>query len=416
MLLPLRLAASLWVFSASKATEGWTAMTRNSRHALLRAILACATVALFAILPAPAFAGRLFVTGHDADAHCASADPPQGQCHFVAAAVSYVRAVAPNPAKPLLLLDCTATRELQEAVNASVGPQSATTMCPSKTAAFKSEPLTTDRYSAILVGSSGDMLNINSINTTPDSVAINARAGDISTFFNAGGGVLAFAGDFNADGLDSPPDTYYRFLPIPLGGRDVSAPFTLTPAGIALGLQDSRNGVGQNDDINCCPTHNSFQEPPPGSALQVAERDRAGAPETLFAEGTIGPRAILPGPVTGQVISAPAAKKCVRRKRLKIRISQPAGAQVKKATVYLNGRRVKTLKRKSFGTKRSVLVTLKLKRLRAGKIRVRIVVTTTSGVIHEKTRSYKACGKKSKSKKKSKRKSRKRSRSFQSGH
>ena len=26
--------------------------------------------------------------------------------------------------------------------------------------------------------------------------------------FNEGGGVLAFSGDFNADGLDSPPNTY----------------------------------------------------------------------------------------------------------------------------------------------------------------------------------------------------------------
>jgi hypothetical protein len=386
-----------------------TPRKRLSRHALLRAALASAVIALFALLPSSAFAGRLFVSGHDADAHCASAGRPQddlppGQCHFVTVAVNYVRGSAPNPAKPLLLLDCTSERQLQKAVNAALGPQSATTMCPSKTAAFKTEPLTTDRYSAIVVGSSGDMLNINAINTTPDSVAINARAGYIATFFNAGGGVLAFAGDFNADGLDSPPDTYYRFIPIPLGGRDVSAPFTLAPAGIALGLQDSRNGIGTNDDINCCPTHNSFQEPAAGSALQVAERDRAGAPETLFAEGTIGSTAIVPGPATGQVINAPRAKRCVRRKRIKIRIRQPAGTQVKKATVYVNGHRVRRLKRKSFGSKRSVTVTLK--RLPKGKIRVRIVVRTTNGVVHEKTRTYKTCGKRKKSKKKSKRRAR----------
>ena len=383
-----------------------TDRTRRSWHALVRASFVIAVVALFA-LPAPsAFAGRLFVTGHDADAHCSSADIPQGQCHFVATAVSYVRAAAPNPSRPLLLLDCTAERALQTAINTGLGPQSGITMCPSKTLAFKSERLTTDRYSAIIVGSSGDMLNINTRQTTPDSVAVNARSSDIASFFNEGGGVLAFAGDFNADGDDANgPETYYRFLPIPLGGKDVSAPFTLTPAGIALGFQDSRNGIGTFDDINCCPTHNSFQEPPPGSALQVAERDSVGAPEALFAEGTIGPKTIVQGPSTGQVISAPKAKKCIRRKRIKLRISQPAGAEIRKASVYVNGKRKRTLTRKSFGSKRSITITLK--KLPKGTARVRIVVRTTKGVVYEKTRSYKTCASKAK-KKKSRRKSRKR--------
>ena len=82
-----------------------TPRTRRSWHALARASFVTAVVALF-VLPAPsAFAGRLFVTGHDADAHCSSADVPQGQCHFVAASVGYVRAAAPNPNRPLLLLE-----------------------------------------------------------------------------------------------------------------------------------------------------------------------------------------------------------------------------------------------------------------------------------------------------------------------
>jgi hypothetical protein len=381
-----------------------TLRTRQSWHALVRASFVIAMVALFA-LPAPsAFAGRLFVTGHDADAHCSAADLPQGQCHFVAAAISYVRATAPNPSRPLLLLDCTAERALQTAINTGLGPQAGVTMCPSRTLAFRSEPLTTDRYSALIVGSSGDMLNINTRQTTPDSVAINARSSDVARFFNEGGGVLAFAGDSNADGDDANgPETYYRFLPIPLGGKNVNAPFTLTPAGIALGFQDSHNGIGTFDDINCCPTHNSFQEPPAGSALQVAERDSVGAPEALFAEGTIGSKTVIPGPSTGQVISAPKAKKCLRRKRISIRITQPAGAVIKKATVYVNGKRKRTLTRKSFGRKRSIKITLK--RLPKGTARVRIIVRTTNGVVYEKTRRYKTCASKPK-KKKQRRKSR----------
>jgi hypothetical protein len=56
-----------------------------------------------ALLPAaPASAGRLLVTGHDADLHCADGGQ---QCHFVKVALDYVRGGAPNPSAPVLVLD-----------------------------------------------------------------------------------------------------------------------------------------------------------------------------------------------------------------------------------------------------------------------------------------------------------------------
>jgi hypothetical protein len=358
-----------------------------------RALLIALTVALLALPAGTAWGGRLFATGHDADSHCVSplsGDTPQGQCHFVAVAVNYVRASAPTPSRPLLLLDCTRNNQLRLAINTALGPTSSTTMCPSTDADFRRTNLSTASYSAIVVGSSGDMININSINTTPDSVAINARAGDFSAFFNQGGGVLALSGDYNADGVDVPPDTYYRFIPVPLGGKLVNAPFVLTPAGQGLGLQDSHNGIGTSDDINCCPTHNSFQEPPAGSLLQVAERDRVGAPESLFAEGIIGAGTIVAGPSTGQIVSAPS--KCLRRRKLRIKIRQPGNSRISRATLYVNGKRKRTLKRKRFGNKRVVSVVLrKLPKTRI--IRVKIVVRTTQGVRHKITKRYKRCAK-----------------------
>jgi hypothetical protein len=126
-----------------------------------------------------------------------------------------------------------------------------------------------------------------------------------------------------------------------------------------------------------------------------------GAPEALFAEGTIGSKTIVQGPSTGQVISAPSAKTCIRRKRIKLRIRQPAGTKIKKASVYLNGKRVRTLSRKSFARRHSRTITLK--KLPRGRARVRIVVRTTKGVVYEKTRSYKTCAKKKHKKRKSRR-------------
>jgi hypothetical protein len=57
----------------------------------------------------------------------------------------------------------------------------------------------------------------------------------------------------------------------------VSPPFTITAAGALLGLTTA--------DANCCPTHNSFNLPAPGSTLQVAETDTSGKAETLFVSG-----------------------------------------------------------------------------------------------------------------------------------
>ena len=354
------------------------------------------------VLPAgPAWAGRVLATGHDADSHCSGADPPLGQCHFVTAAVNYVRGGAPDPNKPLLLLDCTSQRFLAVAIERGLGPGiPSTTICPHSDPAFKTEPLSTSRYSAIVVGSSIDQLNIGSTETTPDSVAISARAGDVSAFFNAGGGVLAFAGDVNGDGNPSPPDTYYTFIPVSIGGQLGSPPFTLTPAGAALGFHSAGQGVGSSDDINCCPTHNGFQEPPPGSALQVAERDSSTPPEpeTLFAQGTIGSRTIVEGPPTGEVIKTPG--KCIRGRRLKIRIRQPGKIRIRRATVrvngrrwpiYVHGKRVRVLKRKAFRHKKAVTVVLR--RLPSKHtIRVRVTVRTTRGVTYKKVHKYRRCG------------------------
>ena len=362
-----------------------------------RALLIAGLLAMF-MLPANASAGRLLATGHDADSHCSLSDPPAGQCHFVNIAIKYVRAVSPTPSKPMLLLDCSSQKFLAGAVSRAGVGGSHVTMCPSSGTAFKREPLTTARYSAIVVGSSTDQLNIGSVATAPDSLAVNSRASDITAFFNQGGGILAFSGDANADGDPTIPDVYYTFLPIGLGARNVNAPFLLTPVGQSLGFQDNRNGIGTSDDINCCPTHNSFVEPPAGSTVQVAERDSIGAPETLIAEGTIGPKTIVAGPTTGQVIAAPSGgKRCRRSRSIRIRIKQPGGNRISWAKIFVNGKRVKRVKRASFGDKASI--TVKVRRLpRRGTARIKVVVQTTNGVTHRSTKKYRMCAKKKRTK------------------
>lgn len=359
--------------------------------------LASAALALALLAPASALGGRLVATGHDADSHCSGQDPTSGQCHFVKVAVDYVRGGAPNPARPMLLIDCSTQGWVSRAlVNGGVGGGAANqVICPSTNpAGFAGTAITTSQFSALVVGSSGDQINLGL--GTQDSDALNARKAEIASFFNAGGGIFALSGGFSGD---DPTDPYYQFVPIGIGGKQVSSPFRLTPDGQGLGFQDSPNGVGTNDDINCCPTHNSFQEPAAGSALQVAERDSSvpPAPETLFAEGTISGGTIVKKPTFKNVVQLPSNRKCVSRRKFRIRIRQPGGIQIQTALVFVNSKRVKTVKRRVFSRRRTT-ATVNLVGLPRGTFKIRIVVLTTTGTTLRGTRKYHTCTKKRRSK------------------
>lgn len=368
-----------------------------SRRLLLRLVLATA-VTLVALPASSAFAGRLVVTGHDADLHCSGDD----QCHFVSVAVSSVRAGAPDPNKPVLVLDrddLDMNVALDNAFGAGVVPR--VVMDP-RSPEFAAAPLTTDRYSAILIASDEscggcDLNSPSETSQTPDSDAINARKDDIAAFFNAGGGIFAAAGADHGDGdAATGPDTFYNFVPLPLGGKAVQAPFRLTDEGRAFGFEDATNGVGTHEDINCCATHNSFQEPGLGSALRVAERDSttdtagnpAPAPETLFASGKIeGGAFVQPSTVVPPAqIGLPPNKKCVDRRKFSFNLKRKSGLRVVRVQVYINGK----LKKVVTG---SNITKLTIRKLPQKTFKVKIRTTHDDGSRLESTRKYKACRK-----------------------
>src|SRR3954465_6671453 len=68
----------------------------------MRAWLGLVTTVVLLAVPARASAGRLIVTGHDADRRCAQVDQ---QCGFIKASIKYVRESAPAEKKPVLVLD-----------------------------------------------------------------------------------------------------------------------------------------------------------------------------------------------------------------------------------------------------------------------------------------------------------------------
>ncbi|MEJ7670583.1 MAG: IPTL-CTERM sorting domain-containing protein [Casimicrobiaceae bacterium] len=232
------------------------------------------TICLFAFgfLAGAAQAGNLWLTGHDADLHCSGGT----QCNHFGIALDFGRQAAPDKTKPILFLTSPggdlvaaagqAVARARNTVEGAGNPFPFVVVDPTD-AAFATTVLSVANFSAIVIASDTSCGGCD--NNLADIVAINARTAEIQAFFNAGGGLVYFAGAENRD-------TYYLSVPIPAGAVAVSAPFTLTPEGVALGLLTAQ-------DANCCATHNSFNLPPAGGALRVAETDSAGFAETLFA-------------------------------------------------------------------------------------------------------------------------------------
>jgi hypothetical protein len=230
-----------------------------------------------------ALAGNLWLTGHDADHHCAA----QGmQCNHFGVALDFARQGAPEKTKPLLFLDKknqsgqsllvqAAGQAEAQAANKVEGPgqEFPFRIVDPSDPSFATLPLLTRDYSAIVIASSrahypDGTLGAGNLNSsdTRDSEAINRRSRDIAEFFNAGGGLVYFAGADNRD-------VYYGSVPIPHSALPVDKPFTLTHADEQIRLTD--------EDANCCETHNSFKDPGSQKILRVVEKDKQGNSETL---------------------------------------------------------------------------------------------------------------------------------------
>jgi hypothetical protein len=232
---------------------------------------------------AAASGGANFVaTGHDMDYHCtqASGDEAAQECAYFKIVVTKVRN---GSSKPILVLD-HGTEAKDALVKVGLGP--VVTVDPDNAGAMSAVKFTgssgVPNYSAFIVASDATCGGCD--NDPTGEANINARKGDIKTFFNHGGGILALAGAENRD-------VYYQFVPLlGLTSTAVTAPFTVTTKGAALGITSAM--------ANCCATHNSFELP--SAPLVTLETDTAGKAETIAAFNvTIGGGGFTSPPPSG---------------------------------------------------------------------------------------------------------------------
>ncbi len=239
-----------------------------------------------------AYAGPVFLTGHDPDFHA------QGQAsgvHELQVALNYVTGGTYNTGSERFLFVESAIPATSGhrngvngltgslALNQGLGLVQGVNFDLVNGAGFTA--LTNfDAYSAIVVASSfGGML------TDAEILALNARATDIASFVNAGGGLAAFAecgpGFFNCQSeYVSASTPLFGFVPVGVSSVNTAQPYTLTPFGLGLGLVES--------DVDDCCTHNSFAGP---AGLNVVDFDANGVPTTLAGNVRIGDGGFEPG-------------------------------------------------------------------------------------------------------------------------
>ena len=100
---------------------------------------------------------------------------------------------------------------------------------------------------------------------------------------------------------------------------------------------------------------------------------------------TVPPVAKPPKPTLAAVVTLPSSKRCVSRRKFRIRLRHPRGARLKSVQVRLNGKRVATRKGKR------VTAPVNLRGLPKGRFKVRITIKLVDGRTISGTRRYRTC-------------------------
>jgi len=172
-------------------------------------------------------------------------------------------------------------------------------------------------------------------------------------------------------------------VPVTVQAAVPTPPYALTDLGRSLGLQDA--------DITCCPAHNSFAPPDPSSALKPLDVDSAGRVVTLVADTprftSLGETPVTPTVVQQVGAALPPAKTCIARKRLSLKLRKAGTLRFRRATVFVNGKRVRRVSGKRVTKRFSVRVPSG-----SGRIKVRIVVQTRGKQQLVIRKNYRRCG------------------------
>lgn len=135
---------------------------------------------------------------------------------------------------------------------------------------------------------------------------------------------------------------------------------------------------------------------PGAQAFSVTATDKAGNEASGSSAWSVVPRAAEAGrppdppagaPPSTAAATLPSSRRCVSRRRFRIRLRAPRGDPLTSARVFVNGKRVKVLR----GNR--LTAPIDLRGLPKGRFRVKVTATTRSGRALTSTRKYRTCAK-----------------------
>jgi hypothetical protein len=159
-----------------------------------------------------------------------------------------------------------------------------------------------------------------------------------------------------------------------------------TESGGGLRLSTSANGASWTAPLDIVREPNIFnlrgEVAPDGQGFVVWDQNDNNGQVRAAPLIPIDPAASLK---PSQVIKLPSSKKCRSRRSFRIRLVVPSGVIIATASVRVNGKRVKVVR------KRRLTSFVDLRGLPKGRYTVKIVVVTESGKILRSTRRYRTC-------------------------
>jgi hypothetical protein len=262
-----------------------------------------------------AFAGSIFLTGHDPDFHALLGGNSAGAQAINTTAIGFVTDAAFNTftaggVTKFLMVESNIPVPGGHVVGTNgivaSGYVSGTDFEQHNASTLNAElNLLGTKYNAIVIAS-----DFGGILTQAELDILNARSADIISFLNAGGGLYAMAESNNGAGL-TPAGGHFGFLPFvvtstPADQSEVG--ITVTPFGAGLGLT--------NGDVNGNFAHNIFDS---ASGMDIVDLDSQGRILSLATRKLVTDEGVVPEPGTAALtaLGIGIALAALRRRRVR---------------------------------------------------------------------------------------------------